>query len=373
MTGLAQFVPTPFRPMARQLRSAARRLQRLPLDRVLTPAEARANLDPVSGTYLVERNQTFACPVRVTNRGPAVLSPHGRHGVRLVPRWLGPQSKPLDVPFRPFGLPHPVAPGETVLVDASLTAPEFLGHFRVEWDLEQVNGPAFADLGNRPTAVEVQVTGRSADEIDYYKAYAAADLTKDFWTVVGPPSKGEFDRLGQAKLNILKDLGATPDSRILDVGCGTGQLAVPLEGFLSNKGFYFGTDVGRQAIDYCTAHYKRPNFRFAVNEMTRLPVAGMQFDIAVYFSVFTHTYPDETALLLAETAKVLAPGGVILADMFTSPMIDRYSGNRGAVEVNRDHTLRLIELTGLKAAVYMASPWQKYGQREFFKFTKGGK
>jgi SAM-dependent methyltransferase len=370
MTGLTQLVPAPFRPLARKVRSAARRFQRSPLDRLLTPAEARAALDPVSGTYLVERSQTFACPVRVTNRGPAVLSSHGRNGVQLTGRWLGPKGKPLGLPAPVLALPHPVAPGETVLVDARLTAPEFLGHFKVEWDLAQAGGPAFADLGNRPAAVEVQVTGRSADEIDYYKAYASADLTRDFWTVVGPPSKGEFDRLGQAKLNILKDLGAKPNSRILDVGCGTGQLAVPLEGFLTADGFYLGTDVGPEAIAYCHQHYKRPNFRFAVNEMTRLPVEGAKFDFIVYFSVFTHTYPDETALLLADSARVLAPGGVILADLFTSPMVERYSGNRGAVEVNREHTLRLVELTGMKAEVYQTSPWQKYGKREFFKFTK---
>lgn len=372
MNGLVRVVPGPLRPLARRARTLARRLQRLPLDRTLTPAEARAGIEPVSGTFLVERGQTFGCPVRVTNRGPAVLSSHGRHGVHLMARWIGPRGKPLDLPAATFGLPHPVAPGETVPVNARLTAPEFLGQFRVELDLAQTDGPTFSELGGRSTGLDVQVTGRAAEEIDYEKVYAQADLSRDFWTVVGPSTKTEFDRLAAAKMKILHDLGVTPDSRVLDVGCGTGQLALPLESYLSDRGFYFGTDVGQQAIDYCLGRYTRSNFRFARNEMTALPIQGMAFDFIVYFSVFTHTYPDETALLLAESVRLLAPGGAIFADMFTSPMVERYSGNRGAVEVNREHTLRLIDLTGLKHEVFMSHPWQKYGQREFFKFTRKG-
>ena len=72
---------------------------------------------------------------------------------------------------------------------------------------------------------------------------------------------------------------------------------------------------------------------FAVNDFTKLPLDSRRFDCACFFSVFTHTYPDETALLLAETAKSLNPNGFIIGDVFTSPLTDRCAGNRGAVEV----------------------------------------
>src|SRR5947208_16326534 len=69
--------------------------------------------------------------------------------------------------------------------------------------------------------------------------------------------------------------------------------------------------------------------------MTSIPVAGVRFDFVVFYSVFTHTFPEETALLSQEAHRLLADGGIIFADVFTSPLVERHSGNRGAVEVNK--------------------------------------
>jgi SAM-dependent methyltransferase len=283
---------------------------------------------------------------------------------------LSPRKEPVDAPVVKAALPGPVRPGEAVEVTAALTAPEFLGHYLVEVDLAQDGGPAFRQFATRPVLVEAQVTGRDADDIDYHKAYATADLSRDYWTVVGPGSKELFDQLGRAKLDTLQRNGLTPDSRVLDVGCGTGQLAIPLEGYLSERGLYYGTDIGREAIDHCRARFRRPNFRFAANEMTALPLDGIEFDFVTFFSVFTHTYPDETVLLLAEARRLLAPGGKVIGDVFTSPMVERCGGNRGAVELNRDHFLRLVRLAGLTAEVLASWPWQKYATREVFVFTR---
>ena len=103
--------------------------------------------------------------------------------------------------------------------------------------------------------------------------------------------------------------------------------------------------------------------------MTTIPIHGVQFDAAAYYSVFTHTYPDETALLMAETKRLLAPDGFVFADLFTSPLVQRHAGNRYAVEVNRDLALRLIELAGFKAELVMSSAWKGHARREFYKFT----
>ena len=370
MARLAALVPPPLRPLARTVRDYLQRLDPATLDRVLNPEDCRAALEPVSRTFLLERRASAACPVRVRNLGSAVWSSRGRHPVSLTLRWLSARKEPIDLPPARFPLPQPVYPGQAVTVPATLTAPDFLGHYLVEVDLAQIDGPVFREAGSGAALLEVQVTGRDADDIDYHKAYATADLSRDYWTVVGPSTKEEYDRLGQAKLKILLDVGLTPDARVLDVGCGTGQLAAPLESCLSDGGRYVGTDIGEEAVAFCRQRFRRPNFRFARNEMTALPLGGESFDFVTFFSVFTHTYPDETALLLAEAARLLAPGGVIVGDVFTSPMVDRCSGNRGAVELNRDHLLRLAALAGLSADVLMSWPWQKYGRREVLKFTR---
>jgi ubiquinone/menaquinone biosynthesis C-methylase UbiE len=197
--------------------------------------------------------------------------------------------------------------------------------------------------------------------------YAIMDRVEDsHWWFVGRRAILEsFLKTICSKLQV-------PDSRlsILDVGCGTGQLAVPLESFLSDRGLYHGTDIGEEAIAFCKDRFRRPNFHFARNEMTSLPIQGTRFDFITFFSVFTHTYPDETVLLLAEANRLLAPGGVVIGDVFTSPVVERCSGNRGAMELNRDHFLKLVRLAGLSAEVLASWPWQKFGRREVFKLTR---
>ncbi len=323
MARLAVLVPPPLRPLARRVRGFLRGLDRAPLDRVLTDDECDAAVEVLTPVLHVERGGSAPCRVRVHNVGSATWSPHGRHPVRVAFRWLSPKKEPVDAPVTRSPLPAPVHPGDAADIEAVVTAPDFLGHFLVEIGLAQDGGPSFGARGSRAVLIQAQVTGREADDIDYYQAYATADLNRDYWTVVGPGTREEYDRLGRGKLQVLRDAGLTPDGRVLDVGCGTGQLAAPLESYLSDRGLYYGTDVGPEAVEFCRERFRRPNFRFARNEMTALPIAGQEFDFVTFFSVFTHTYPDETVLLLAEANRLLAPNGVIIGDVFTSPMVER--------------------------------------------------
>jgi ubiquinone/menaquinone biosynthesis C-methylase UbiE len=216
---------------------------------------------------------------------------------------------------------------------------------------------------------EVSVTHPFDGQFNYHDIYSAADLTKDFWSASGPGEKAEFERLMPIKLNLLKDVGLTPDSRLLDIGCGTGLLATAAESYLSDRGLYYGTDLAKQAIEFCRKHYRRPNFHFCVNKMTTVPIEGMVFDVVSFYSVFTHTYLAETALLLAEAKRLLAPSGVIFADLFLSNQVECDAGTRFAVEVNPDLFTQLVRLVGLKAELVLTHPWNGQAHRKFFKFT----
>jgi SAM-dependent methyltransferase len=214
-----------------------------------------------------------------------------------------------------------------------------------------------------------RLTGRRAD-VDYRRWYSTWNLQRDYWSIVGPATKEEYDRLGRVKLKLLIDLGLEPESRVLDVGCGTGQLAAALEGFLGQHGLYAGTDISPEAITFCRPRFRRPNFSFHVCEMTKLPSLAERFDFIVFFSVFTHTYPRETALLLQEASRLLADDGVIFADVFTAPLIDEYAGDRGAVEINPDYLMHLVADSGLQAELIDMQPRPQLGQRLFFQFTR---
>ena len=71
---------------------------------------------------------------------------------------------------------------------------------------------------------------------------------------------------------------------------------------------------------------------------------------------------------LAEARRLLAPGGVIFADAFTSPLVAREAGSRYAVECDREHLLKLAAMAGLKAEVVMESMWNGQARRGFLKF-----
>jgi ubiquinone/menaquinone biosynthesis C-methylase UbiE len=317
---------------------------------------------------LAESGRPFEVKLGVTNHSPFAIGPVGTHPVGVLVNWRTFSGEGCGVRDGFARLPGPLWPGEQLSHSFAFTAPASLGDYIAEFTLAQQSGPAFEQIGAR-AKLDIQVTTPLDGEFNYHDIYANADLSRDFWSVSGPPSAAEFERLIPIKLKLLTDLGLTPHSRLLDVGCGTGLLTTAAERFLSERGLYWGTDLAPEAIEYCRGKFTGPNFHFAVNGMTSIPINGQQFDAIAYYSVFTHTYPDETTLLLAESKRLLAPNGFIFADLFTSPLVMRASGSRYAVEVNRDHILRLAEAVGLKAELVMDKEWAGQARRQFYRFT----
>jgi len=142
---------------------------------------------------------------------------------------------------------------------------------------------------------------------------------------------GDFAAVGDEFLGHLVELaGLTPDSRVLDVGCGIGRLARPLVRYLDDRGSYAGFDVNPVGVGWCQLRYDE-RFRFALADLFnarfhptgrhraaeyRFPYDDDAFDVAVMASVLTHLLEEEAAHYLAETLRVLRPGGRLLATFF---------------------------------------------------------
>lgn len=209
---------------------------------------------------------------------------------------------------------------------------------------------------------------RLLGDFDYRRAYRRANLDLDHWSIVGPASREEFERLGRIKLEMLIEQGLTPHSHVLDVGCGTGQLTAPLEEFLSPHGLYHGTDLAEEAVAFCRQKFFRPNFSFSQNSMTRVPLRGLTFDCIYLGSVFTHMYPDEIAALLTDLRRLLAEDGQILADLFLSARVNRWAGHRGMVRINEDHIRRLVAGACLTIGELNRWSWQPNVKRAVWRF-----
>lgn len=189
---------------------------------------------------------------------------------------------------------------------------------------------------------------------DYRSAYHLVDLEGDYWSIVGPASEEEFISLGLGKLQMLRDLGLNPDSRLLDVGCGTGQLALALEPFLGPTGAYVGTDIAPEAIAFCRRRFHRPNFRFVESEMTEVPLSGERFDFIYFGSVFTHMYTPEIRAMLEGLRPLIDAGGSVVADAFVAEIPAGSRGDRGRAILDHSSLLEAFSTTGYRHQVVNA-------------------
>ncbi len=307
----------------------------------------------------LEAGQAFRVPVTVTNTGPQAWPNRGPGAVGLVARFLTPQDKPFGPPV-PVALSAVAYPAEPLTFDVPLTAPGTVGDFTLEIALDRP--------GEVPSArVGVPVVGPRSADIDYHAVYRTADLEQNHWWVVGGYyTREQYEQSSRERLGMLAEhAGLTPDSRVLDIGCGTGQMGDALAPYLTERGAYYATDIGAEAVAFCQRRFTRPNFRFARGTMTGVPFAAGDgpFDVAIFFSVFTHTFLDESVLLLAEAKRLLAPTGVVVADIITSELVERAAGNRGEMVVNPGHFLKLAEALGLTATVIGRWPWNPHAER----------
>lgn len=145
---------------------------------------------------------------------------------------------------------------------------------------------------------------------------------------------GDFRETGDEFLRYFVELGGLrPTDRVLDVGCGIGRMARALTGYLAAEGRYEGFDIVPEGIEWCRTRItpQHPNFHFQLADVHnthynpggrqapsayRFPFAAGSFDFVFLTSVFTHMVREDMEHYASEIARVLAPGGRVLATYF---------------------------------------------------------
>lgn len=110
-------------------------------------------------------------------------------------------------------------------------------------------------------------------------------------------------------------------STILDVGCGTGLLAIASQPFLNSGGKYIGIDVAKADIEFCQGHYPKSSFEFIHLETENAfyapeqnreklgwPIVNNSIEFVTALSVWTHFNEEDAAFYLKEVGRVLKPG-----------------------------------------------------------------
>jgi ubiquinone/menaquinone biosynthesis C-methylase UbiE len=186
--------------------------------------------------------------------------------------------------------------------------------------------------------------------LDYYRHYARSDIDRKYKTLTGCTSEKEFDQTGKLILERLISLGFKQNSKILDLGCGTGRLAAQLLPYLGEQGEYYGCDISPEVIEFCRKRYARSNFHFVTSQMRKIPISlDAHFDIIWCYSVFTHIFPDEMIGLLKECRRLMRSQGLLLASYYIAgrepaflKRVESFYGNRDRMEYGEDFLREII-------------------------------
>ena len=175
----------------------------------------------------------------------------------------------------------------------------------------------------------------------------------------------------RAIVDALRDLERPlgSESRILDFGCGWGRVARFFLHDVRGENL-FGIDIYPPAIESCRQSFTSGTFR--VND--RRPPSGFEadaFDLVYAVSVFSHLPEPLHLCWLEEIARVLRPGGVLVATTLDRSFIERsvqvrQSGKavltwEKAAAVSFDDPQRALDAFDAGDYVFSPMPAEGYG------------
>lgn len=135
-------------------------------------------------------------------------------------------------------------------------------------------------------------------------------------------SDGDYARFAKymenGAIEVLEEWNIQPDTDLLDIGCGSGQTAIPS----AKKGINVtGIDIAENLIDVARKRAERAKLsaQFDVGDAENLPYAAEQFDTLI--SMFGAMFAPRPEQVIEEFSRVLRPGGkLIMANWTPSSM-----------------------------------------------------
>jgi SAM-dependent methyltransferase len=139
-------------------------------------------------------------------------------------------------------------------------------------------------------------------------------------------------------------LDLSPNSHVLDVGCGPGRLPIGILDRIGEVKKYRGVDVDELSVRWSQRHItgKHPNFQFIYLDVKntrynndgadiradfRFPFDDEEFDIIHLYSVFSHMLTEDVRAYLRDFQRILKPSGGIFLTAFVEDSVPNVSEN----------------------------------------------
>ncbi len=139
----------------------------------------------------------------------------------------------------------------------------------------------------------------------YLRVITAGSASAEAFVLTGQWAADAFIRLAEKHGRPL-----TPQTHVLDFGCGCGRIARHLIG----KAAVSGSDLNPRLAGWCAANLPGEFRRNGV--LPPAPFADAGFDLVYSVSVFTHLHEPNAKAWLDELARVVRPGGLALLTFF---------------------------------------------------------
>lgn len=143
---------------------------------------------------------------------------------------------------------------------------------------------------------------------------------------------GGWDQHGKTQLDYLISQGLLPDHTFLDIGAGAFRAGRHLIDYLE-PGHCYGIDINKSLLEVGYEHElsdeqraKLPLCNIHATDRFDADFGGVQFDLAIAQSVFSHLSLNNARICLHRVGKVMKPGGRCFVTFFEGPQgtpIDR--------------------------------------------------